>query len=42
MADESVWLAIASVLATLTLGKAKDEEGNEIEISEEYTDSFFR
>jgi len=42
MADESVWLAIASVLATLTLGKAKDEEGNEIEISEEYTSSFFR
>ncbi|KAF5353638.1 hypothetical protein D9757_012449 [Collybiopsis confluens] len=37
MAEDSVWLAIASVLATLNVGKAKDEEGNEIEPSGEYT-----
>jgi len=42
MADNTVWLAIASVLATLTLTKAKDKNGNEIEISGEYTDHFFR
>ncbi|KIK66045.1 hypothetical protein GYMLUDRAFT_105122, partial [Collybiopsis luxurians FD-317 M1] len=27
MADNTVWLTIASVLTTLTLGKAKDEQG---------------
>lgn len=42
VADNTVWLAIVSVLATLTLGKAKDKEGNEIGISGEYTSTFFR
>ncbi|KAJ4485417.1 cytochrome P450 [Lentinula aciculospora] len=42
MADNTVWLAIASVLATLTLGKAKDDEGKEIDILGEYTDGMFR
>ncbi|KAF5385610.1 hypothetical protein D9757_006785 [Collybiopsis confluens] len=42
MADNTVWLAIASVLATLTLGKAKDEEGNEVKVSGEFTDAFLR
>lgn len=42
MADNTVWLTIASVLVTLDLGKAKDDEGNEIPISGEYTHHFFR
>jgi len=42
MADNTVWMTIASVLATLTLRKAKDMEGNEIDIPEEYTSNFFR
>ncbi|KAJ3995889.1 hypothetical protein F5050DRAFT_1763590 [Lentinula boryana] len=32
-------LAIASVLATFTLGKAKDEQGNEVDIPEWFTDT---
>ncbi|KAJ3834239.1 cytochrome P450 1 [Lentinula raphanica] len=42
MADNTVWLAIVSVLATLTLGKAKDEKGDVIEIPGEYTTGMFR
>ncbi|KAF9078788.1 cytochrome P450 2 Le.CYP2 [Rhodocollybia butyracea] len=42
MADNTVWLAIASVLATLDLRKAKDDEGNEIDILGEYTKTFLR
>ncbi|KIK66003.1 hypothetical protein GYMLUDRAFT_239665 [Collybiopsis luxurians FD-317 M1] len=42
MADNTVWLAIVSVLATLTLGKAKDDEGKEIDISGEFSHGFFR
>ncbi|KIK66055.1 hypothetical protein GYMLUDRAFT_218866 [Collybiopsis luxurians FD-317 M1] len=42
MADNTVWLAIASVLATLTLSKAKDTDGNEINISGEFSHGFFR
>ncbi|KAF9077346.1 cytochrome P450 2 Le.CYP2 [Rhodocollybia butyracea] len=41
MGDNTVWLAIASVLATLDLRKAKDSEGNEIDIPGEYTKTFF-
>ncbi|KAF5385579.1 hypothetical protein D9757_006779 [Collybiopsis confluens] len=41
MADNSVWLAIASVLATLNLRRATDEAGNEIGISGEFTNVFF-
>lgn len=42
MAENTIWLTIASVLATFTLGKAKDGKGNEIDIPGEYTDQFFR
>ncbi|KAF9078760.1 cytochrome P450 1 [Rhodocollybia butyracea] len=42
MADNTVWLAIASVLATLDLQKAKDNEGNEVDLPGEYTRTFFR
>ncbi|KAJ3995888.1 cytochrome P450 1 [Lentinula boryana] len=42
MADNTVWLAVASVLATLTLGKAKDEKGTEIDVPGEYTTGMFR
>ncbi|KAF9066791.1 cytochrome P450 2 Le.CYP2 [Rhodocollybia butyracea] len=41
MADSSVWLAIAYVLATLDLRKAKDNEGNEIDIPGDFTKTFF-
>ncbi|KAJ3872313.1 hypothetical protein F5051DRAFT_159682 [Lentinula edodes] len=41
MAENTVWLTIASVLATFTMGKAKNEQGNEIDIRGEYTDEFF-
>ncbi|KAE9396842.1 cytochrome P450 1 [Gymnopus androsaceus JB14] len=42
MADNAVWLSIASVLATLNLTKPKDKEGNEIDISEEFSHCFAR
>ncbi|KAF5379290.1 hypothetical protein D9757_007621 [Collybiopsis confluens] len=42
MAENTVWLTIASVLATLSLGKAKDERGREIDIPGEFTNVFFR
>ncbi|KIK50472.1 hypothetical protein GYMLUDRAFT_89275 [Collybiopsis luxurians FD-317 M1] len=42
MGENTIWLAIASVLATLTLGKAKDENGNEIDIPGEFTNGFYR
>ncbi|KAH7930184.1 cytochrome P450 [Leucogyrophana mollusca] len=37
LADGSVWASIVSVLATLRVSKAKDAEGNEIEIKMEFT-----
>ncbi|KAE9383003.1 cytochrome P450 1 [Gymnopus androsaceus JB14] len=42
MADNTVWLTIASVLATLNLRKPKDKHGNDIAILEDYTSGFFR
>jgi len=42
MADNTVWLTIACVLATLNLRKPKDKQGNDISISEDYTSGFFR
>jgi len=42
MADNTVWLAIVSVLATLTLSKPKDEGGNEVDVSAKFTRGFFR
>ncbi|KAF5385582.1 hypothetical protein D9757_006772 [Collybiopsis confluens] len=41
MADNTVWLTFASVLATFNLGKARDEAGSEIEVSGEFTNAFF-
>ncbi|KAF8904513.1 cytochrome P450 [Mucidula mucida] len=38
-ADASLWIAMASILAVFQLGKAKDELGNEIEVTENYSDS---
>jgi len=42
MADNTVWLAVVSVLATLDLRKAKDNEGKDIDILGEYCKTFFR
>ncbi|KAH7884748.1 cytochrome P450 [Phlebopus sp. FC_14] len=35
--DQSVWASIVSILATLRVGKARDEFGKEIEIKPEFT-----
>ncbi|KAJ7459915.1 cytochrome P450 [Mycena latifolia] len=40
LADATVWATIASVLATFTIGKAKDAAGNEIDIKPVYSDGF--
>jgi hypothetical protein len=37
MAYSSVWIAVASVLATLNITKATDSDGTVIEPSGEYT-----
>lgn len=42
LASPTVWLAIASVLATFNIAKAKDEAGKEIEIEVKYTDGAIR
>lgn len=39
MADASVWMTVATVLATLHLEKAKDSEGNDVHVDWEYTDA---
>ncbi|CAA7263105.1 unnamed protein product [Cyclocybe aegerita] len=39
VASATVWIMIASVLACFTIGKAKDEHANEIEINDEYEDN---
>lgn len=38
MADASVWIAIASILAVFRMRKAKDSAGNIIEVPDEYID----
>ncbi|ETW76925.1 cytochrome P450 monooxygenase 16 [Heterobasidion irregulare TC 32-1] len=38
MAYSLLWAMIASVLATFTISKAVDEDGNEIEVSDDYTE----
>ncbi|KAF7350440.1 O-methylsterigmatocystin oxidoreductase [Mycena venus] len=38
MADNSVWIAMASILAVFQMGKAKDSAGNIIEVPDEYID----
>ena len=40
MARNALWIAIASILATFNISKARDEEGNEIEPADEYTSGF--
>ncbi|GAW09426.1 cytochrome p450 [Lentinula edodes] len=42
MADNTIWLTVASVLAAFTMGKAKDGNGNEIDIPGKFTNHFFR
>jgi len=41
MAENTIWLTIASVLVTLDLRKAKDDEGREIDIPGKFTPTFF-
>ena len=41
VADATVWLAIACILATLNVAKAKGEHGNEVEVLGNMSDSFF-
>ena len=36
--SEQLWLTFASVLATFNIEKAKDKNGNEIPITDEYTE----
>ncbi|KAJ7697457.1 cytochrome P450 [Mycena rosella] len=36
MAESSLWIAVASLLATFNIGKARDENGKEIELSHAY------
>ncbi|KJA16391.1 hypothetical protein HYPSUDRAFT_193237 [Hypholoma sublateritium FD-334 SS-4] len=38
VASSSMWLIIASILATFNIGKAKDSHGNEIPINDQYMD----
>ncbi|KAJ7512087.1 cytochrome P450 [Mycena galericulata] len=38
MADASIWIAIASILAVFRISKAKDSVGNTIEVPDEYID----
>ena len=37
-----MWIAVASILAVFRIGKAKDEHGNEIEVTEDYGDGIVR
>ncbi|KAH0578674.1 hypothetical protein H2248_003805 [Termitomyces sp. 'cryptogamus'] len=37
MASSTIWLLISSILATFTIKKARDEQGNEIDVDESYT-----
>jgi len=40
MADSELWITFATVLATLNIGRAKDENGEEIIPSGEYNSGF--
>jgi len=37
MADQNVWAAIVTILATVRLAKARDKIGNEIDVKVEFT-----
>jgi len=39
MGSATVWMMIVSVLASFDIAKAKDVEGNEAEVNDEYTES---
>ncbi|KAF5315299.1 hypothetical protein D9619_007187 [Psilocybe cf. subviscida] len=39
LTDAQLWLSMACILALFDIGKAKDEQGNDIPITGEYTDS---
>lgn len=36
-ADTTIWILVVSVLATLTVGRAKDEDGNDIPVEDVFT-----
>ncbi|SJL18723.1 uncharacterized protein ARMOST_22322 [Armillaria ostoyae] len=40
LALDTVWIAIASMMSTLSFSKAVDSEGQDIEPSESYTSGF--
>ena len=42
VADQSLWAALVSVLATLRIEKAKDHLGNEIDFDPEFTGGLSR
>ena len=42
MADATVWATIVSLLATFNITKAKDKDGNTIEVEEKYSDGLAR
>lgn len=42
MADATVWGTIVSLLATFNITKAKDKDGNIIEVEEKYSDALIR
>lgn len=42
IAHESVWASVVSVLATLRIEKAKDDHGNDIEFTPEFTGGLAR
>jgi hypothetical protein len=39
--SDQVWLTFASILATFNIGKARDNSGKEIAISDDYEDFGF-
>ncbi|KAH9477561.1 Cytochrome P450 monooxygenase 208 [Psilocybe cubensis] len=41
MASNILWMAMVSILAAFNIGKARDESGNEIDITDEYVDFGF-
>lgn len=41
-AADNVWFVVSSMLSVFNIAKAKDNEGNEIEVTPEYTDTALR
>lgn len=42
MADQNVWAAVVTMLATVRFAKARDEIGNEIDVKVEFTSGLAR